>query len=529
MKLELGPILYMGRSEPTRWRFHVNMLFQGGSADAPPPVVVDSEDKGVTVAGPVLAADFSDAGGRHCWRWTVTVKRATAERRISYRVRAAGGEVAGLPEKPVGPVMVPAQGLLPRMAFFSCNGVSSEKHFHRVSDPQGLWEDMVQMHRGEFADSPHTPGYHLLVGGGDQVYADSLWDDEPLNSLGRLSEKKRRAAPVPPGFETALRRMYVELYVKRWSDPFMREAMRCIPGVFTWDDHDIFDGWGSHDPELQASPCYEVIYRAAAAAFEAFQVGGTRDTLRLGDAGHFLQAASFHEKHWELDVLLLDLRSGRTQSRVLSDRQWDDVRAWLAGRAASTRRRHLVVVSTIPLVHLRFSETLDALPNLGGLDDDRIDQWEHSLHRGERARLMMWLLEHARDPRCRVTLLSGDVHVAAHGIITSTHPDHVSPGQTRTIIHQVTSSGIVNPPPSDLEFWFMRRISSDSREFIADEVYTEMLEVTTGKRYLNARNWLSTVFDEPGPSEQGPDLRMRMWMKWFTDKGGVEPEVRVEV
>ena len=28
-----------------------------------------------------------------------------------------------------------------------------------------------------------------------------------------------------------------------------------MPTVMMWDDHDIFDGWGSYSPEMQRSPC----------------------------------------------------------------------------------------------------------------------------------------------------------------------------------------------------------------------------------------------------------------------------------
>ena len=36
-------------------------------------------------------------------------------------------------------------------------------------------------------------------------------------------------------------------------------AMSSIPNVMMWDDHDIFDGFGSYDKELQTCPVFKVI------------------------------------------------------------------------------------------------------------------------------------------------------------------------------------------------------------------------------------------------------------------------------
>lgn len=540
MKLELGPILYAGESDANRWRFFVNVLFQGGDARTPPPVRVTSPDTGVDIGKPVLAADLSTAGGRYVWRWPVSVGRADGYRSISYRLEATGATVEGLPGESFSGVVIPRRGALPRLAFFSCNGVSSEKQFHRLENPEALWQRMMEVHRkAQASPTPdHPAGFSLLVGGGDQIYADSLWDEEPLHALGRLSEKDRIRQRATPQFVADVRRQFVELYAKRWSYPWIRQAMATIPGVYTWDDHDIFDGWGSHSDALQASPCYRAVFDAAMRAFEAFQVGGTRAAGNrcVGDGSHFLQAVSFREEGRSLDLLLLDLRRDRTRDRVLSERQWANLKSWLDAQASSAGAartpRHLVVVSSIPVVYMRFPGVIDhlgPLSDLKGIEDDRIDQWEHGRHRGERSRLIMHLLAHAGRTGSQVTILSGDVHVAARARIVSTAPGHVPQGKPRTVIHQVTSSGIVNPPPSALEMKAMTLLSSDARENLSDDVYTETLEVTEGRRYLRARNWLAAGTDEPPPVGQpAAGTPARLWMQWMSEEGPIEPQVVVE-
>lgn len=526
MKLILGPILYAGVPDPGTWNFRINMLFQGVRADAPPPVSVTSGSE-ATIGPPTVAADFTAEGGYVYWSWPVSVRRELAEKWFSYDVTSSDG-VEGLPDGPVTDVCIPARGCLPRMAFFSCNGVSSEKQFHQLADPEALWTDIMTRHlRAKRKPTPdHPGGYHLLVGGGDQIYADALWDDEPLLSLGKKKVKDRVRQKADAAFVAAVRKMYVELYPKRWQHPGMQSVMSRVPGVFTWDDHDIFDGWGSHEPELQASPCYRAIFDAASRAFEAFQLGGIGSPNRIGGP-HYLQALGFHETDRHLDLVLLDLRRDRSREQVISAQQWKDLRAWLDAHAqpADGVQRHLVVVSSIPLVYMKL-DVANYLPDVGGLEDDRIDQWEHRNHRGERALLLMRLLEHGARANCQITILSGDVHVGSRGRVVSTVPQHLPAGRSKAVMHQITSSGIMNPPPSFFEWKAITLLGTEGRDTLADDVFAEVVDVTSGTRYLRARNWLSAMLDEPDPS--APDARVRLWMKWYTEKGGIEPQAVVE-
>ena len=93
------------------------------------------------------------------------------------------------------------------------------------------------------SDSP----YHLLLMGGDQIYADSIWEVVP--SIKRWSEKKaerRSTAPFTPTMGRQVERFYFELYCSRWAQAEPARMFTRIPTVMMWDDHDIFDGWGSY-------------------------------------------------------------------------------------------------------------------------------------------------------------------------------------------------------------------------------------------------------------------------------------------
>lgn len=66
--------------------------------------------------------------------------------------------------------------------------------------------------------------------GGDQVYTDPKHDELRFST----SDDERRA-------------LLIGLYRQFWSDPAYQNVMRNLPAFMMWDDHDIYDGWGSFD------------------------------------------------------------------------------------------------------------------------------------------------------------------------------------------------------------------------------------------------------------------------------------------
>jgi hypothetical protein len=47
-----------------------------------------------------------------------------------------------------------------------------------------------------------------------------------------------------------------------------------VPTLMMWDDHDIFDGWGSYSPERQQSEVFQGIFNIAREYFYLFQRQG---------------------------------------------------------------------------------------------------------------------------------------------------------------------------------------------------------------------------------------------------------------
>jgi hypothetical protein len=538
MKLLLGPILYAEhQTDPEAWSFSVNLLLSGTDTAKLPPLRLAFRDtighEVGTVSGPTVAADFSGLDAPSAcisWKWKVRLPRKEAEQRVSYRFDPASPAVEWRMDD-VKDVLVPARGSLPRCAFFSCNGLSDLKSWATLDRPFALWEELRRQQE-------HEAGFHVLMGGGDQLYTDSLWYTNPsLVRFQKLSREQRLRSPIPDGLEAELLRDYVHSYVERWNEHGIGPLLARVPGLFTWDDHDIMDGWGSLE-ELQDSPTMRALYGAAAVAFEAFQLGALRGDVkarREPGAAHYFQAVSFPGEACDLDVVLLDLRSGRTsrtlpsgklEHSILSESQWQSFDRWRKAHAARAAERnrpgHVLVLSSIPVVYMRFRPGVESGATWFGKRDDLLDQWESVIHRGERARLMMNLFELAKDSCCAVTVLSGDAHVGSRALIRSRNVRHLHPGHAEVYIEQVTSSGIVHPPPSALELMGMRALSHDAPEELPGHLRTELLPVGSDL-YLRERNWLSLRIAE-SHEVHSPKL----WLRWEAEHSHVDVQVVVD-
>ncbi len=503
----LGPILYARQATDGDWRFAIGLYIgqlAPGELDEI-KVVVDGQP--VPSTQRTLLADFrylgGPAGGMYV-RWEVSVERGAATRSISYSIQGAGLH------HEVDEVRIPGRAELPRLAFFSCNGVSSGKLWRNLKNPFALWEQLV----GD------AKGFDVLIGGGDQIYADSLWDtpylapyEQHLASGGDTAHNLE----LPAELSHQILAGYVGLYLERWGRAPMAKALARIPGLYTWDDHDIFDGWGSHGEELQNSKIYLTVFEQAAKAFSCFQLAREQAL-----PPPFLQTLTFSGGPLgknTLDVVLPDTRSQRTERQVMASGQWKMLKDWLQAREGATANggvRHLLFVAPIPVVYMRMRAGSESLGGLAGLRDDLIDQWESGRHRGERARLIMTLLEHQNLSNSAVTIVSGDVHLGARALIRSRNPLHVLPGHTEAQIEQITSSGIVHPPPSWLQYLGLRTLGNVGPDDLGCQVETELLPVG-GEPFLLSRNWLSIDFDR---ADQRRDLG-RMWLAWRTTD--VEP------
>jgi hypothetical protein len=483
-RIVAGPILGFRGVKDGRWCTSALVVIQGNATQPALKFTIGSVKQDQEKA--TLLHTFGD---RYVWRLEWAVTQTNKEQAIDYSINGGTDYRYTVPEsnKPL------------RIAYGSCFGFSDLKALTKVKEKNAMWNVLLKQYKAK--------PYHLMMAGGDQVYADLMWETIPeMKNWSNLSIKDRVKASFTPGMKKVVEEFYFNLYCERWTQPEFAAALSQIPQINMWDDHDIFDGWGSYPKEQQNCPVFQGIYAQARDHFRLFQQQAKNDA-DLSDARLPNQSGfSFGFKIGDLAILALDMRSERKQADVMSSATWDSVYKWLDTVPAECK--HLIVMSSIPLVYVNSNMLEDALgwiPGQQELEDDFKDQWVSRTHMEERLRLIHRLLLFSIQSKCRVTVVSGDVHVGALGYIESTRNPQ-SGGAN--VINQLISSGMNHPPPAGIVIYMMEKVMGDKVETVDRGITAQLLKFPgTPRRFIVARNWLSLTFDE----------KNRIWGEWYVE------------
>lgn len=519
--------------------------------------------------------------GERYLRYDLSTRLLKDERQLPY----------GIADGPSWSFTVPAKGDAPRLAYVSCNGFSDPAVMRKlVRTSNAVWEDLLFSHDRSLrtpSDEGGSPKlldkeqlwherrihdrqlqrFHVLLMGGDQIYFDSIWEElEPLRDWVALPRAQQLAFPVTPALDKKIEAYYFGLYQQRWL-PKERQpwtsttpsldaaaAFSRMPTVMMWDDHDIFDGWGSYSCEMQHSPLFQTLFHHARRAFWVFQMQhAIEDLPELHDStppGFSKQDPLLAPIAWNtvlrkdplalplldgqpgfssvfqigpLALVVADLRTERSRNQVLGAESWSRIKQWLGtlqgrgggGASPGQAVEHLLFMSSVPVVHPKLSLAEVLLDNFGqdhvtdSSADDLKDHWSHDDHEGERKRLLEVLSTLARDQRIRVSFVSGDVHVAAWG---TAYRKDLPASDTWSQMHQFTSSAVVHPSLMGvMERLFLSWLNSSAKRPQAIDVMyvAEMMQFPGhDKHVMAARNWLALEVD--APTEEG----CKLWATW---------------
>ena len=460
----LGPVLHFRGEQGDRWRLSALFVLEG---DAEPR---DLRVDGVTL--PVPPRHLACWRGRHVWRFDFAVPRGVRDTVVAY----------GFADGDSWSITVPGRATPPRIAYVSCNGVEKEERLAALDAPRNArWADLLQQH--------DELRFHLLLQGGDQLYADAVWRDGAL--LGGWRERWA-AGCAEEEFTGAMADeamdFYFDLYLRNWRQPDIAAAQARIPSVMMWDDHDIFDGWGSHPEKELLHPVVHGVYRIARLHFALFQLGATIEALPecVWGTGHSSFTQGF--RVGEVGLFAPDLRGERTPQQVLSAESWARLPEWLERFKGC---RHLVFMSSVPLL---FADTaglealIGRLPVRTGFEDDLRDQWRSPAHREEWLRLMALLIDFSRRTGCRITAVSGEIHAGGRSVLRGGGVE----------IWQLIASGVVHPPPAWLPTQALERLAARESRLCGGYTLEMPPFPETGRRIIRQRNWLSLIFDDKG-------------------------------
>lgn len=321
-----------------------------------------------------------------------------------------------------------------RIAYVSCNGQEHADADRPAAERNTMWHRLAREHAS-------TP-FSLLLQGGDQLYADEVLQSHPaLARWASNASTETTQQPFNADMSSAAESHYFNRYLTLLSQPDIAYLSARVPSLMMWDDHDIFDGWGSISEKLLDSQIGRGLFHVARHMFMLFQVGATVEMPAISERASDLRSLTQVVRFPRFSVVAPDLRSERRPTRVMGPVGWAVFERALC---ETERGDRILLMSSVPVLGPRLScieKFLDVLPGIQKYEDDLLDQWQSRSHRTEWRRMLEALQLRAIEGRNAVTVLSGEIHLATRGEMAFTD---------ETIMHQLVASGIAHPPPSRL-------------------------------------------------------------------------------
>jgi hypothetical protein len=504
-------------------------------------------------AGPVLESDgtaqFTSGSGvfrgeklyedpdKAFWRFRIHLPFQEFEARWQYEIRGLTREDRITTEKPQH-FAVPSTSQSMRIMFHSCNGFSVGTDVEAWSGP-ALWNDVLRMH--------DQKPFHVMIGGGDQIYNDGVRVDGPLRAWTDISNPhKRREYPFGEQMRADCDGYYFNNYVKWYGHKPFSTANGQIPQLNIWDDHDIIDGFGSYTDHFMRCPVFRGIGGVALKYYLLFQHHlAPPKTTYTTDNPATLEAGMGHSPddpvqlkntfvltETELDpsyiigskpgpyveepsrsmycqlgarvaFVGIDARTERTRHQI----NYPETYAAIFGRlerelSANKNIKHLILLLGVPIAYprLQWLENIIGSPLIapikflnkrfgfggslfnkfdGSVDllDDLDDHYTAHQHKHERRDLMHMLQKLSQKFSVRITILGGDVHLAAIGRFYSNPKFGIPAEKDFRYMPNVVSSAITNkPPPQAVANLLAKRNKIHHLDHDTDETLLEIFD-----------------------------------------------------
>lgn len=208
------------------------------------------------------------------WRFDLEVELGTAQQRIAYRINQ--GPALGFWVPPAGESM--------NIMFHSGNGFTPSADSDRVCGPDPLWRDILNEHQ--------TRPFHVMIGGGDQIFNDAGITESPSFQewIKIKNAAERYGASFTAEFRAELEQFYLERYAAWFSQGLFSLANSQIPMVNMWNDHEIFEGFGSYHDDFMQTAVISGIGKIAFKYYLLFQHHSVPDETEADEPSWLLGA-----------------------------------------------------------------------------------------------------------------------------------------------------------------------------------------------------------------------------------------------
>ncbi|PSN63523.1 hypothetical protein BS50DRAFT_115741 [Corynespora cassiicola Philippines] len=403
------------------------------------------------------------------WRFNLEIELSDNQTRIAYKINH--GPAIGF--------WVPARGETMNVMFHSCNGFSLSVDPKEFCGPDPMWRDVLNNHQ--------TRPFHVMIGGGDQIYNDAAMRQTTLFRQWTESRNplQKHNASFSSELQNELEQFYLDRYSMWFSQGLFGMANSQIPMINIWDDHDIIDGYGSYPHHFMQTPVFTGLGAVAFKYYMLFQhqsvsseTTQTEPSWVLGaHPGPYIKEQSrsvFVQLGRHVAFLGLDCRTERQRDEIITEDSYDVIFDRLEDEIIKGETKHLIVLLGVPIAYPRLnflenvltSRVMDPIKALGrtgmlgnfvnkfdgGVEilDDLDDHWTAKHHKDERNWLIRELQHIASTKSVRITILGGDVHLAAVGQFYTNKKHKIPKDKDHRYMPNVVSSAIVNTPPPDM-------------------------------------------------------------------------------
>ncbi|GMM38727.1 hypothetical protein DASC09_060660 [Saccharomycopsis crataegensis] len=506
-------------------------------------------------SGSFPGTQFFATNGLSFWRYNIDIQLNSVEQKVVYSVNGVN--------KPQYHFYIPSLTQSMNVVSFSCNGFSLATDTSEYKN--SLWYDVLEKH-GKLH-------YHVAIGGGDQLYCDKvkLVSQDFQDWLEESNPLKKMKAPFNDDLKNSLDQFYLQNYTDwfgsgHWSgsqgktlQALFPVALSTIPTANIYDDHDVIDGYGTYKHETMDAPVFKGLGKVAFKYYMIFQhhtapheqpqlnepswIFGAQPGPYMEELSH----SNYIRLGKEIAYVGFDCRTERKRDQILTYATYNEIFARLESeiKAANGDIKHLLILLGVPIAYPRLvwlekiltSRALAPVRMLaqkrivskglvnefdGSIEvlDDLEDHWCAKHHKHERNYLVGKLQEFGAANGVRITILSGDVHLAAVGRFKSKIHKHsmiskrieanehvlTHPEQDPRLILNVISSAITNaPPPNGMATLLYKRSKIHRFDRNTDEDMVRLFhkdvdgEDRDNNMFLNKRNWSDLVLVKQDP------------------------------
>jgi phosphodiesterase/alkaline phosphatase D-like protein len=415
------------------------------------PVIESTAD--ATTSEPVVGIAFSDLAPGTTYDLSVTVQ---------------GKEVVGRVGRVITRV-AHAERLV--AAAVSCNFTVREGDAQR-------WQNLLatQIRTGRISTVLHV---------GDQVYLDTAFGQsiQDVRSGGRTEAVRREITA-----------RFRRVYEYAWNYAPTREVLATASNLMIWDDHEVRNGWGSHERDRNPDSNRYWIATIARRLFQDFQ-------RRLwAEPDESVEHEGHAHAYGRCGIVFLDQRGARTftyddERPYLGRAQWRWLRDTLRS-AEFSQVTALLLVTSVPLLYVG-----ESAAEFGGFGfSDLRDQWSHPKHRDEQAELVELIRNwKAGSLERAVAVLGGDVHVGGRTVVEELN----GAGEWGRLFEQFITSPITNEPPGPLAFFGLKALLLGKEERISDDIRYRHEYLSRRRNYAI----VELVAPSTGPASIAGELR----------------------